>query len=634
MGFVCNGAAKSCRSYLTFRATSTYNNPVSIAYLLKADATEIAQINNISDVGTIPFGTLIVVPVNCSCSGQFYQHNASYVLKNSLETYYVIANETYQGLTTCQSLIAQNSYNFRHLLPNMKINVPVRCACPTSNQTASGFRYLLAYVPKFGDSFGAIASMFNAGVQSIYDANEVSSEHLLYPFTPLLIPLKSVPTYINTSVISPLPPSPPQIPVVPAAPPSNNSSRKWVFVGVGVGVGLLLISLLLGFLVWFFRYRHRKGSSLGGTKDDGNKKFDSESVDVYKALPEKESQSWSEGVRKAVESLTMYTYEELQNATGNFAEANRIKGSVFRANFKGDYAAVKMIKGEALVEINVLKQISHSSIIRLSGVCLHDGNTYLVYEYAERGCLSDFLHDQNKEINSYGQLEKEGYSSSLALNWKQRVQIACDVADALNYLHNYANPPYIHKNLKSSNILLDGNSRAKVSNFTLARVLHSEDQREDEENINLQMTRHVIGTHGYMAPEYIDNGLVTPKLDVFAIGVVILELLSGREATPHRGEVRNGGEEELLYATIRQVLEGENVRGKLRDFMDPQLKHEYPLDLAYSVAQLAKDCVSQDLNSRPQMTQIFVTLSKILSSSLDWDPSDELEHSRSLSHGR
>ncbi|XP_027092883.1 protein LYK5 [Coffea arabica] len=632
MGFKCNGAAKSCRSYLTFRATSTYNSPVTIAYLLDTDATEIARINNVSDVGRIPSGTLIIVPVNCSCSGEFYQHNASYVLKGTVETYYAVANETYQGLTTCQSLQAQNSYNFRNLKVNMKLNIPVRCACPTKNQTASGFKYLLAYLITWGDSFEAIASMFNADVQSIYAANELSPNHLIHPFNPLLIPYKSEPTYINTSLLSfHLPPSPPQLPVVPAPPTSNNSSRKWVFIGVGIGVGVLLL-LLVGFLVWFLRYRHRKGTSLAETKDHGDNNFASESVDVYRALPESESKSWSEGVKFAIESLTMYKYEELQHATGSFAEANRIRGSVYRGNFKGDYAAVKMIKGEALEEINVLKQISHSNIIRLSGFCLHDGNTYLVYEYAEKGGLSDLLHSQNKESDSYGLLEKEGYSSSCTLNWKQRVQIAYDVADAVNYLHNYANPPYIHKNLKSSNILLDGNMRAKVSNFSLARPLNADNQNEG--SLNVQMTRHVIGTHGYMPPEYIENGLVTPKLDVFAIGVVILELLSGREAIRHQGEVGKLGEEELLYATINKVLDGENVREKLQDFMDPQFRNEYPLDLAHSVAQLARNCVAYDLNTRPPMAEVFVTLSKILSSSLDWDPSDELERSRSLDHAR
>ncbi|CAN0903738.1 Protein LYK5 [Linum grandiflorum] len=210
------------------------------------------------------------------------------------------------------------------------------------------------------------------------------------------------------------------------------------------------------------------------------------------------------------------------------------------------------------------------------------------------------------------------------------LRCACPTADALNYLHSYTNPPYIHKNLKTSNILLDAGLRGKVTNFGLARMA-----AEDDDAAASHLTRHVVGTHGYMAPEYIENGLITPKLDVFAFGVVLLELLSGKEAaaaSAARGE-------ELLFSSINRVLEGDNVRDKLRAFVDPWLtEDEYPLDLAFSLAQLAKGCVSRDLNARPGMPQILMTLSKILSSSLDWDPSHEDQTtssaSNSVSQGR
>ncbi|CAN0903742.1 Protein LYK5 [Linum grandiflorum] len=269
------------------------------------------------------------------------------------------------------------------------------------------------------------------------------------------------------------------------------------------------------------------------------------------------------------------------------------------------------MKGDlsASPEINILKKINHSSIIRLSGFCVHDGNTYLVYEYAENGSLADWI------VLEYAKTK----SRTLPLTWKQRVQIAHDVADALNYLHSYTNPPYIHKNLKTSNILLDAGLRGKVTNFGLARMA-----AEDDDAAASHLTRHVVGTHGYMAP-----------LDVFAFGVVLLELLSGKEAaaaSAARGE-------ELLFSSINRVLEGDNVRDKLRAFVDPWLtEDEYPLDLAFSLAQLAKGCVSRDLNARPGMPQILMTLSKILSSSLDWDPSHEDQTtssaSNSVSQGR
>ncbi|KAK9271266.1 hypothetical protein L1049_026856 [Liquidambar formosana] len=480
----------------------------------------------------------------------------------------------------------------------MDLVVPLRCACPTTNQIAVGVNFLLTYLVEWGDDIPSIAALFGVDPQTVRDANNLSSTSIIFPFTPLLIPLPTVPTKIQ------VPPAPsPEPPTAPVGDHSQ-SSKKWVFVGVGIGAALLLLAALSVLLVCFF-YRRR---SQKGKPDSGSKML-AESAD-YTSMPENKSWSVSsEGIRYAIESLTVYKFEELQKATGFFGEVNRIKGSVYRGSFKGDDAAVKMMKGDVSSEINILRQINHSNVIRLSGFCVHEGNTYLVYEYAEKGSLSDWLHLKQHE------------SSSSGLGWKQRVQIAYDVADALNYLHNYTNPPYIHKNLKSSNILLDGNLRAKVGNFGLARSVGNQEEG------GLQLTRHVVGTQGYMAPEYIENGVVTPKLDVFAFGVVLLELLSGREAAG-----KEGLREELLSASISRVVEGENVREKLRGFVDPWMRREeYPLDLAFAMAQLADKCVAHDLNSRPSMSEVFMTLSKILSSSLDWDPSEELERSRSLS---
>ena len=128
-----------------------------------------------------------------------------------------------------------------------------------------------------------------------------------------------------------------------------------------------------------------------------------------------------------------------------------------------DIAAVKILKGDVSGEINLLRRINHFNIIRLSGFCVYKGDTYLVYEFAENDSLEDWLHSGSKK-----------YENSTSLSWVQRVHIAHDVADALNYLHNYTSPPHVHKNLKSGNVLLDGNFRAKVSNLGLARAV--EDQ--------------------------------------------------------------------------------------------------------------------------------------------------------------
>nr|POF06593.1 protein lyk5 [Quercus suber] len=112
-----------------------------------------------------------------------------------------MANDTYQGLTTCQAMKRENPYTVETLSVGVKVRVPLSCACPTSNQTASGFKYLLAYITTSGDNISTIADLFGADKQSILDANELSEDSIIYPFTPLLVPLKSKPTGIVKSVI-------------------------------------------------------------------------------------------------------------------------------------------------------------------------------------------------------------------------------------------------------------------------------------------------------------------------------------------------------------------------------------------------------------------------------------------------
>ncbi|KAK9757008.1 hypothetical protein RND81_01G134300 [Saponaria officinalis] len=540
-----------------------------------------------------------------------------------------MANNTYQGLTTCQSMMAQNPYAATNLTEGETVLVPLRCACPTSAQKRKfGAEFLLSYLVVLGDDVSAIAGLFGVDQQSVWDANELQPNQVIYPFTPVLVPLKSEPSnvrFVSTPPVSVSVPSPESnSPVVGG----KSSSKTGVYVGVGVGVGVLVIVLVVGF-VWFFVIRKKKESVLvieGGKK--GVEK-DPESVQ-YASLPgsyssnsqtTKSSSVDINGFKYAIGSLTVYKFREIEKATGNFNDKCRIKGSVFRGEFNGDEAAVKILKGNVPNdEINILNRINHSNIVRLSGYCIHEGNTYLVYEYAEKGSVDEWLFRQQTDRS------EDDSVSQPVLSWKQRVQIACHVADALNYLHSYISPPYIHKNLKSSNILLDAAYRAKITNFGLARTI----QEEDESGV-LHLTKHVVGTHGYLAPEYIENGAVTTKLDVFAFGVVVLELLSGKPAVKPSG-TKHGGADDLLFIVIRKVFEGVNVREKLTEFMDSNLNTEYPLDLAYSLAQLAHKCVDPDMNSRPSMSEVSMTLSKIYSSSLDWDPSDELANTSSWSH--
>ncbi|KAL5713630.1 hypothetical protein ACHQM5_015686 [Ranunculus cassubicifolius] len=615
-GNLCNGP-QSCTSYLTFRSQPPYDTATQIARLLNMQPDPIVQINkNINDVDRIPVDTLVIIPVNCSCSGEYYQHNSSYTLKHRDETYFILANDTYQGLSTCQALIQQNpKHDSRNLLPGMKLNVPVRCACPTRKQSDNGVKFLLSYITGWKDAVPTISEAFGVEENDVYDANELSEDSLIFPFTPVLVPLKAQPVYKQVTESPPVLSPPPTVSATPTDDSNKKSSSKiGVFVGIGVGVVLLLVALVLLY-VFCFRRKSQKVSKV--------KNFSS-STQYTPAYGNKSDSGLlsSRDVRYMIDnsSLNVYKFEELQRATSNFSEDNRIRGSVYRGMINGDTAAIKRMDGDALNEINVLKEIHHSSIIRLSGYSMHEGSVYLVYEFAEMGSLSDWLYES-----------KSCEDPIDTITWKQRIQIAYDIADGLNYLHSYATPPYIHRDLKSSNILLNGGFRAKIANFGMARTVSNQENEGTEDA--LQLTKHVVGTQGYMAPEYIENGMVSPKMDVFAFGVVMLELLSGKEAVTFSiDEDKNTKRELLLFASVNQVLEGENVREKLRSFVDPSLKREYPLDLAFSMADLARNCVARDLNSRPTMYDVYISLSKMLSSSLDWDPSDELQRSSMVSH--
>ncbi|KAL4199688.1 hypothetical protein AMTRI_Chr03g52440 [Amborella trichopoda] len=127
---------------------------------------------------------------------------------------------------------------------------------------------------------------------------------------------------------------------------------------------------------------------------------------------------FSKGLYSAVHSAPVYKFEDLQKATNDFSSDYRIKGSVYRATIKGDIAAIKRMSGDASSEISILETINHLNIVRLSGFCIHQGNAYLVYEFAENGSLSDWLHRERKH----------GRERFFGLGWKQRVRIAHDIA--------------------------------------------------------------------------------------------------------------------------------------------------------------------------------------------------------------
>ncbi|KAL8166137.1 hypothetical protein V2J09_007636 [Rumex salicifolius] len=222
--------------------------------------------------------------------------------------------------------------------------------------------------------------------------------------------------------------------------------------------------------------------------------------------------------KKYSSTCRIFKYHELQSATSNFAPENLIgKGGssrVYRGCLpNGKELAVKILRHtedvmkEFALEIEIITSLHHKNVISLYGFCFEDSNLLMVYDLLPRGSLEENLHGLSKK-------------DQRAFGWNERYKVALGIAEALHYLHSQCNKSVIHRDVKSSNILLSDDFEPQLSDFGLAKWASSSGQKSFSD---------VAGTFGYLAPEYFMYGKVTDKIDVYAYGVVLLELLSGRK---------------------------------------------------------------------------------------------------------
>ncbi|XP_073119144.1 lysM domain receptor-like kinase 4 [Henckelia pumila] len=598
LGYTCNGVSRSCQSYLTFRATPPYDSVPSISILLGVNSSQLAQLNSVPENAIFESDRVVLVPVTCSCTGLYYQANVSYISK-SADTLLGIANNTFQGLSTCQAIGDQNGDLTKNLLSGSRLNVPLRCACPTKGQSDAGVKYLLSYLVTWNQFVFAISEIFGVAFGNILAANGLSEQDAtIYPFTTLLVPLQDPPS--SSQVTAPQPPPPPSGTPSASVPPvsgGGGSSKAWVYAVVGV-LGGLAVAAVIGVFVFLVCFRKRRNKSEPIVSSES---FES----VEKPLKREEdpdSEEFLESLSEIALSLKVYSFQELKAATEDFSSSCWIKGSVYRGTINGDFAAIKKVNGDVSKEINLLNKINHFNLIRLSGVCFNEGNWYLVYEYASNGSLSDWIHNND---------------GRKVLSWNQRLQIALDIAAGLDYLHCYASPPHVHKNLNSSNVLINRDYRAKIANFGLARSAEGDGGQ-------FLLTRHIVGTKGYMAPEYLENGLISPKLDVYAFGVLMLEILTGSKVSQvYEGYLQ-------LSDALNPVLDQENGLENLKQLMDPLLQGKYPPELALLIFRLIDNCLKKEPSDRPSTDEIFRSLTRISNSSVsgEWAISISEHHTR------
>ncbi|XP_059666781.1 wall-associated receptor kinase-like 6 [Cornus florida] len=294
-------------------------------------------------------------------------------------------------------------------------------------------------------------------------------------------------------------------------------------------------------------------------------------------------------IKERAAKIKLFLADELEKATDNFDQSRVLgkggHGTVYKGMLSdGSIVAIKKSNiidekqvGQFINEVIILSYINHRNIVKLLGCCLEREVPLLVYEYVSNGTLSHHLHEEDH---------------AMTMSWNTRLRIAREVAGALAYLHSYASTSIIHRDIKSSNILLDENYRAIVSDFGLSRSLSL---------TKTHLTTLVGGTFGYLDPEYFRSGQLTDKSDVYAFGVVVAELLTGKKAVS--SDISNAG----LVFHFRSSME----ENRLFEILEAQIVNDGQQEEIVAVAKLAKRCIETNGSRRPSMKEVEAELDQL-----------------------
>ncbi|KAF7842624.1 BRASSINOSTEROID INSENSITIVE 1-associated receptor kinase 1 [Senna tora] len=347
----------------------------------------------------------------------------------------------------------------------------------------------------------------------------------------------------------------------PQSASSGKSATTTVIVGVAVGAALTFAGPAIAFAFWRIRKE----------QDEFFDVPDAESPEVHHSR------------------FKQFSLHELKVATNNFSDQNILGRGGFGKVYKGcltdgSLVAVKRLQEESLMgsrefenEVKILGMTVHRNLVRLCGFCMTSTELMLVYPY---------MVNRSVELN----LRVHPGSQPL-LDWPKRKSIALGAARGLAYLHNHCDRRIIHGDCKCSNILLNEGFEAVIADFGLARVMDFKDSHDN--------TLGIRGTYGYMAPEYCLHGVLSVKIDVFAYGIVLLELISGRIYSRYFID-----REESLLDWAKRLLKEK----KLETLVDPLLQGNYDAEEAEQVVQVALLCTLHSPSNRPNMSEVITML--------------------------
>lgn len=355
----------------------------------------------------------------------------------------------------------------------------------------------------------------------------------------------------------------------------STSISLGVIAGIVVGSALLILGLI-GVAYYAFRQRKRAQRAM----------------ELSKPFASWAGTGTDSGGAPQLKGARWFSYDELKKSTNNFSETNEVGsggyGKVYRGMLaNGEIVAVKRSQQGSLqgglefkTEIELLSRVHHKNLAGLVGFCFEQGEQMLVYEFIPNGTLRESLSGKN----------------GIQLDWKRRLRIALGSARGLAYLHELANPPIIHRDVKSTNILLDENLTAKVADFGLSKLISDSEKGH--------VSTQVKGTMGYLDPEYYMTQQLSDKSDVYSFGVVMLEMITARQP------IEKG---KYIVREVRGAMDktDEEYYG-LKDIMDSRIRNSSNLVCFGRYVELAMRCVEESAADRPSMSEVVKEIEMML----------------------
>nr|XP_011466378.1 PREDICTED: probable leucine-rich repeat receptor-like protein kinase At5g49770 [Fragaria vesca subsp. vesca] len=355
----------------------------------------------------------------------------------------------------------------------------------------------------------------------------------------------------------------------------GKSVSTGVVIGIAIGCTLLVVGLVA---VGIYAIRQKKRAE--------------KAIGLSRPFASWAPSGKDSGGAPQLKGARWFSYEELKKCTNNFSDSNEIGsggyGKVYRGMFgDGLVVAIKRAQQGSMqgglefkTEIELLSRVHHKNLVGLVGFCFEQGEQMLVYEYMPNGTLRESLSGR----------------SGIHLDWKRRLRITLGSARGLAYLHELANPPIIHRDIKTTNILLDENLTAKVADFGLSKLV--------SDSAKGHVSTQVKGTLGYLDPEYYMTQQLTEKSDVYSFGVVMLELITAKQP------IEKG---KYIVREVRMAMNKDDEEHYgLRELIDRNIRNSGPLIGFARFLELAMQCVEESAADRPTMSDLVKAVETIL----------------------